>query len=185
MKRLLPLFISSLIVVITLFAWPKIALAQEPVCVPITSTTYHLSEYVDTNGFITDPENALGEPDGLYADMYAPADQNRYWSFSLPYVVSGTVLITSTYVDEGVWNTYLFVHPEQNASVNDTGWTGGAGSLNRTFVQKVGSIKYGAKGHPAGGAGILLDAANIVVTGCYYPISTCSTVDDFHFTGAF
>lgn len=184
--------IIAFVAVLSLLPAPPAAYAQAPTgeCVPI-SDTIHLYDFVNAvredTWEETDPgpdtANALGASDSVSATLYAAANLWKRWSFSLEYVISGTIAIQSYYEHTAnVWDTSLMVSSDLNAPA-DGDWTNLGGWDYNEYTGIVGSIAYRNKGSAIAGGDSYLDAADITIVGCYYPpVVACDTVSDYHFT---
>jgi hypothetical protein len=169
-----------------------IAYAQEPTgeCVPISSTVY-LYNYVgssteiEPDGDVQNITNAYGISDTNYARLWAPSNYWAWYSFSLEDVISGSISLETIYDDSNVWSASVCFSPNLNNDP-DGDWDCSYGrSTNYDGV--VGSVLYRLKAPVLAGGFMYLDAAHITIDGCYYPpviSQTCSTVQDFHFTGS-
>jgi hypothetical protein len=194
LKLFVALFIALILMtvftVVLPFSTPT-ARAQEPTptgeCVPITGT-FHLNNYV--GGYRLDDygaqaaentEEATGITDTVYARFWNEAGRYSRYSWSLSNVVSGSMNIYSYLGAHRVTN--IVVNPNLNASPLADGWVG-INLYTGYYSGTVGSVGYETYGPVMGGDWSYLDAADIVLNGCYYTVlyQPCPTVPDYHFT---
>lgn len=140
---------SEKISVVPSFNITSEASSQPGPCTPITDTTYYIAYVNGSSGTIQNPHNIIGSPDGLRATMISSNTTFKYFTFSPPEVLSGTIDINiSSSNGSRVSAQEFYIHPEHGKSVGDSGWQYVSGQ-NNTFgpivTAQVGSVMAGFK----------------------------------------
>jgi len=165
-------------------------LVTETICSPDFVGSYYLTSVYTDGDMSTNPEKALGAPDGNYGTIY----QWGTWDcgeqiFDTEKIISGTIWTTVVYTNPFYWargSTYLGMETDGSDWEKSTDWWFSPLTITKRFRYVI--IEF--CDNTVFGTGLIdIDSIQLdVYNGCVEEdtegiAQTCSTVDQFHFTG--